>query len=145
MTSSHISQAGGPPPGFADARVGHAMHTGVISCVAETPLREVARILYDKHIHSLVVTGLGDSQSWGLISGLDLVNAAEADIDELIAADVAASEPVTVSALDPLSRATQLMLEHQVEHLIVIGAQDGEPIGVLSTLDVAAVMAGGGA
>lgn len=40
-------------------------------------------------------------------------------------------------------RAAQLMVEHGVAHLIVLDAASGHPIGVISTLDVAAVYASG--
>ncbi len=122
------------------------MHPGVISCSPETPLREVAHIVSTKHIHCLVVTSItehGAPPTWALISGLDLVGAAVDAFEELTAGELAATEPVTVSTNDPLDRAAQLMIEHQVEHLIVVGAEDGRPAGVLSTLDIAGVMAWG--
>lgn len=133
-------------PRLAHASVEDAMHPGVISCSPDTPLREVARIISNKHIHCLVVTSAverGAPPTWGLISGLDIVGAATGTFEERTAADVAATEPVTVSTDDPLDRAVQLMIEHQVEHLIVVGAESSRPVGVLSTLDVAGVMAWG--
>jgi CBS domain-containing protein len=133
-------------PRVAHARVDDAMHPGVISCTTETPLRDVARILATRHIHCLVVMNAADrgtQPSWGVISGLDLVGAAAGGLEERTAGQVAATEPVTVSTAESLERAAQLMLEHQVEHLIVVGAEDGRPVGVLSTLDIAGVLAWG--
>jgi CBS domain-containing protein len=130
----------------AHARVEDAMHPGVISCSPETPLGEVARVISTKHIHCLVVTsveGPGAPATWGFISGLDLVAAATDAFEERTAGDIAATKPVTASTDDPLERAAQLMLDHQVEHLIVVDAEDGRPVGVLSTLDIAGVMAWG--
>lgn len=132
-------------PRVAHARVEDAMRPGVISCQADTPLGEVARILATKHIHCLVVADPDDhggALSWGLISGLDLVGAADG-FENRVAGDIAATEPVRVSTDDRLEQAAQLMIDHQVEHLIVVGAQDGHPVGVLSTLDIAGVMAWG--
>lgn len=122
------------------------MHPGVISCVPETPLRDVARILATKQIHCLVVADPcepGVPPDWGVIAGLDLVDAATDAFDERTAADVAATELVTVSADDPLDRAARLLIQHRVTHLIVVGAGDGRPVGVLSTLDITGVMAWG--
>jgi CBS domain-containing protein len=48
-----------------------------------------------------------------------------------------------VSSEDRLDGAAQLMIEHQVDHVLVVGSQDGRPAGVLSTLDIAGVMAWG--
>jgi len=133
-------------PRMSHAQVQDAMRPGVISCGPETPLREVAGTMATKHIHSLVVTKIarfGSSPTWGMISALDLVAAAGEGLDERTAGEIAATEPVTVSGDDTLEHAAQLMVEHQVEHLLVVGAQDGRPVGVLSTLDIAGVMAWG--
>ena len=130
----------------AHARVEDAMHPGVISCSPETPVREVARIISTRHIHCLVVPSVaepGAPAAWGLISGLDLVASAADDVEERTAGELAATEPVTVSSDDRLDRAARLMVEHRVEHLIVVGPADGRPVGVLSTLDIAGVMAWG--
>lgn len=147
MNTSHSAPAGSfRLPRAAHARVDDAMHPGVFSCSPETPLREVARIISTKHIHCLVVESVaerGAPPTWALISGLDLVAAAADDLEERTAGEVAATEPVTVGTDDPLDRAAQLMVEHQVEHLIVVGAEDGSPVGVLSMLDIAGVMAWG--
>jgi CBS domain-containing protein len=133
-------------PRAAHARVEDAMHPGVISCSPDTPLRDVARTMSTKHIHCLVVPHVaarGAPPAWGLISGLDLVARAVGDADERTAGEIAATEPVTVSSDDRLDVAARLMVEHQVEHLIVVGAADGRPVGVLSTLDIAGVIAWG--
>ena len=44
---------------------------------------------------------------------------------------------------EPLAGAAQLMIEHGVSHLVVREAASGYPVGVLSTLDIAAVYASG--
>lgn len=43
---------------------------------------------------------------------------------------------------ESLRRAAQMMAEHGVTHLVVLDAASGYPVGVLSTLDVAAAYAG---
>jgi CBS domain-containing protein len=43
----------------------------------------------------------------------------------------------------PLREAAQLMLRHGVGHLVVIHPETLRPIGVLSTLDIAGVLAWG--
>jgi CBS domain-containing protein len=145
-TSQSASPGSFRLPRLTHARVEDAMHPGVISCSPETRLSEVARVISTKHIHSLVVTGAagpGTPPTWGLISGLELAAAATYPFEERTASDIAITEPVTVSTDDPLERAAELMVEHRVEHLMVVGAQDGRPVGVLSTLDIAGVMAWG--
>jgi CBS domain-containing protein len=134
-------------PRMTHAQVADAMRPGVITCAPETPLSEVARIMASKHIHCLVVArkaGHDEPPAWRMISSLDLVAAAaDSSAQRTSAGDAAAGEPVTVSTNDRLTWAAQLMAEHRIEHLLVLGAQDGRPAGVLSTLDIAGVMAWG--
>ena len=133
-------------PHASRARVADAMHPGVVTCSPDTPVRDVARIMATRHIHAVVVSmpiERGEPMAWSVVTALDLVNGYLERGEELCAADVSASEPVRVSTSDTLERAAQLMVEHNVDHLIVANAQDGHPVGVLSTLDVAGVFAWG--
>ncbi len=82
--------------------------------------------------------------SWRLLSDLDLVGAARrADIEDLTAGDVAASEPLSVTREDALEQAAQLMTAHAAAHLVVVDPRTGAPVGMLSTLDIAGTLAWG--
>jgi CBS domain-containing protein len=135
-------------PGSATApRLGHAvvadvMHPGVVSCPRETDLVTVARTMASHHIHAVVVSGMHPG-GWGLLSDLDLVAAALPGLPpNAEAGDHASTELLAVERDEPLARAAQIMVEHQVAHLLVLGAQ-GAPIGIVSTLDVAGAIAWG--
>ncbi|MGZ8698040.1 MAG: CBS domain-containing protein, partial [Gaiellaceae bacterium] len=65
-----------------------------------------------------------------------------ADLDEQTSRTIAATPALTVTTSDQLARAAQLMVEHEVSHLIVIEPQSARPIGVLSTLDITRALAG---
>jgi CBS domain-containing protein len=137
-------------PRLVHARVEDAMHPGVISVAPETPLREVARALSKHHIHCLIVArtdGPGERARWGLISSLELVRAALADgaegFEARTAGELALDDAPAVSTSDPLEHAAELMAAHRADHLIVVGAGDGRPEGVISTLDIAGVIAWG--
>jgi CBS domain-containing protein len=125
-----------------------AMHPGMISCPPETPLRTVARMMASYRVHAIVVHAHDDDElpggeSWGVVTDVDLVRAAvDENVDALTAKQVAATPALTVSSIDPLERALQLMVEHEVTHVIVVERHSGRPIGVLSTLDVARALAG---
>lgn len=56
---------------------------------------------------------------------------------ELTAGQIAATEPVTASPFDSLADVAQVMGDHDVAHLVVVDAKHGEPMGVISTLDLA--------
>jgi len=131
-------------PRLDHVRVADAMHAGVVTCAADTPLRDVARILAEHRIHCVAVPDIEGKglAAWGVVTDLDVVGAAAAgSVEGRTAGDVAASEALAISEDDVLERAVQLMSEHQVAHLVVVGAASGRPVGVLSTLDVAGLLA----
>jgi CBS domain-containing protein len=131
-------------PRLDHVRVADAMHAGVVTCAAETPLRDVARILAEHRIHCVAVPDIAGKglAAWAVVTDLDVVGAAAAgSVEGRTAGDVAASEALAISEDDVLERAVQLMSEHQVAHLVVVGAASGRPVGVLSTLDVAGLLA----
>src|SRR5205085_3432185 len=96
------------------------------------------------HIHCVAVPELdvdGDSR-WGIVSDLDVIGAAAAGVaEDIVAGQIAGTAALTTSDRERLDRAVQLMCEHQAAHLVVISASSGRPVGILSTLDVAAVLA----
>jgi CBS domain-containing protein len=134
-------------PRYEKARVYDAMRAGIFTCPAETSLRDVARIMATHHIHCVVVTDLPergkDGPAWGLVTDLDLTRAAGADADGRTAGETAATELITVAADESLPRAAQLMGEHDLSHLVVVHPSTRKPLGVLSTLDLAGVLAWG--
>jgi CBS domain-containing protein len=134
-------------PDFERARVSDAMRAGVLTCPPETSLKTVARMMATYHVHSIVVTapdGEGESErAWGVVSDTDVVAAAGPDIDYQTAGGTAATEVITVEAEETLKRAAQTMSEHEITHLIVVSAGSQRPVGVLSTLDIAGILAWG--
>jgi CBS domain-containing protein len=141
-------ETGPAPRTFEQLHVGDAMHAGVVTCPLETPLREVARMLATYRIHAVVVFGDDPAEIpgpalWGVVSDLDLVRAANApDFDSRSAGEIAATPLLMTPVDETLSRAAQLMSEHDVTHLVVADRRSGRPIGILSTLDVARALAG---
>jgi len=122
-------------------RVGDCMHRGILSCTADAPLSEVAGVMARHRVHAVVVTNGESTQPVGVVSDLDVV-AAGVSGEEPTALQAAATEPLSASTSESLQRAAQLMAEHGVSHLVVRDASSGEPVGILSTLDIAAVYAG---
>lgn len=121
--------------------VADAMHAGVISRPAETTVRELAATMAEEGIHCVVVSGLGRSgEEWGIASGLDVLRAVDAGGVDDPAREIAATELVTVSAAESLAHAARMMVQHEVTHLVVLDAE-GEPAGVLSSLDLANAIA----
>lgn len=133
-------------PSLTATRVSDAMTTGVIRCAPHTPLRQVAAIMAEARVHAVYVFDYGDEddvapEMWGLVSDLDLVAAARGDLDARTARDASVTPLIDVRTDDSLDRAAQLMSEYGVSHLAVVDPGTRQPVGVLSTLDVARVLA----
>jgi predicted transcriptional regulator len=97
-------------------------------------------------VHCVVVeeAGAPTADAWTVLSDRDLMAAAAADrLDQPVAASVAATSVPRIGAGEPLTHAAQLMSDHAVSHLVVVGDASGRPEGILSTLDVAAVLSAG--
>ena len=121
--------------------VADAMHEGVFACEREAPLSEVAATMARELVHCVVVdSGSGEAgPPWGIVSDLDVVAAALVrDLDDQSAGGSAGAPVVMVPPDETLERAAQLMTEHGTAHLIVVDRDRQRPIGVLSTLDIAA-------
>lgn len=124
-------------------RVREAMHQGIISVAPETTFRALAKLMADRRVHAIAISTPGNGNPRGIVSALDVVAAAITDPNRT-AGDLAATEVLTVSSRDRLDHAAQLMAEHELSHLIVTDAASGQPIGVLSTVDIVAVCGGRG-
>ena len=126
-----------------------AMQLGLFTCAADDPVEAVAQTMADQSIHCVVVAGIdrrthsGERLSWGIVSDLDLMAALDAAAGTATAGEVAGSEIVTVSPLDPLAVAVRLMTEHQTAHVVVVSPDTGRPAGMVSTLDVARAIGAG--
>lgn len=135
-------------PRLEHATVSDAMHPGVMCCEADATLTEVARLMATHHIHSVAVMGIAhdaprEKLVWGIVSDLDLLRAGFAGgTDQRIGA-IAKQPIVSVEPTLPLRDAVELMLGRDVSHVVVVEPATQRPVGVLSTLDVAGVLAWG--
>jgi CBS domain-containing protein len=125
---------------LSHVRVKDCMHHGVMTCREDDSIRHVARIMASYRVHAVVVTAGIGSKPLGIVSDLDVAGVAATGA-ELTAREAAATEPVSISSDASLDRAAQLMTEHAVSHLVVLDSAGGYPLGILSTLDIAAVYA----
>jgi CBS domain-containing protein len=128
---------------LAQTRVGDVMHPGVTTCPADAPLATVALSMAAHRIHCVAVAGIersGQHLKWGLIGDMDLVRAVHRGAFSEPAATIAATEPIAVREDDSLERVAALMVEHATSHVVVV-ARSGLPSGIVSTRDVAGVLA----
>jgi CBS domain-containing protein len=125
--------------------VADAMRPGILTCAPATPLPKVAWLMATRRVHCLLVRGVDPAAplSFAVLSDLDLARAAsDGVVQTLTARDVARSPLITVPPDATLHHAADLMARHACTHLVVAEGPTREPVGVLSTLDVAAALAG---
>ena len=89
-----------------------AMRHGILSCVSDASLRDAARTMVLHHVHTIMVSDPADESILGLVTDSSL-----------------------------LVIAAELMHDDGIAHLIVSYPHTGNPIGMLSTLDVAGILA----
>jgi len=141
MTTAYARQTY-PGASLASVRVEETMHRGVVGCRPDASLFAVARLMAAHRIHAVVVADGSAESQWGIVSDLDLAGAASAGaLHERTAGEAATTPAVAVSPDESLARAAQLMREYDTHHLIVLARGSRRPIGIVSTLDVADVVA----
>jgi CBS domain-containing protein len=134
-------------PSLSHAAVSDAMHPGILSCEPDATLPDVARMMATHHVHCLAVVGISHEDPpcgvWGVISDLDLVRAGIRDGGAGTARALAQQPVVTVESTMPLREAGEVMLANGVSHLVVVEPKTERPVGILSTADIAGVLAWG--
>jgi CBS domain-containing protein/nucleotide-binding universal stress UspA family protein len=129
-------------PSLETYTVLNALQLGLIERPADADVRSLAAAMAEHRVHSVVVKGIQGPLGWGIVSDLDLMAAMRPEVGDTTAGQIAATDPVIVQAADTLAHAAQLMAEHQTAHLIVVDPVTREPVGIVSTLDIARYMAG---
>ena len=120
----------------------NALQLGLVERPADADVRSLAQAMAEHTVHSVVIRGLERPRTWGIVSDLDLMAAMRPELLDATAGQLAASDPLVVDPDETLGRAAQLMAEHQTAHLVVVDPATDEPVGILSSLDVARFMAG---
>ena len=134
-------------PSFEHATAADAMRPRVLTCTPETPLVTVAQRMAGEHVHALVVMrprggNAGERRAWGVLTDRDLLAHARR-VDELTAADVASPAVLEIRPADSLADVADRMLAAGTSHAIVEEPSTGRPVGVVSTLDIAGILAWG--
>jgi CBS domain-containing protein len=118
------------------------MHRGVLTCVRDTPIQDVARQMSELDVSALVVVN-EDGVMVGLISRTDLVNARLYEQywkhwRGLTAGHIMVTDVVSVRPEDPLTHASKLMMERKIHRVVVVEESEKgvKPVGVLSVTDL---------
>src|SRR5512143_3563643 len=113
------------------------MHPGLLTCKPDASLGQVAVLLFQNHVHALVVEDRA-GRTLGIISDFDLLAGEWLSSDpeslaamrKLTASDLMSHPVDSVEASVPLSEAVNELIEKQVSRLLV--TENGKPVGVMS-------------
>lgn len=127
ITGRHALQA---------VEAGEVMAPGLVACPPGAALTEVATLMGVHQVHSVVV----DPAAPRLITARDVVRAVLAGSTN--AREVLADPTPSVSPHDTLHAVARRMVDDQVAHVLVRERDEGQAHGVISSFDIAAVLAG---
>lgn len=129
-----------------ERQVVDVMHHGIISCQADTPVSQVATMMRDHDISSVVVLSGGD-ELCGIITQSDMIKTLgirhfERRPWNLLAEHIMTAEVVTAAPSMSLDEAASLMTERRIHRLVVVDpATPTKPIGVCSMTDIVRALA----
>jgi CBS domain-containing protein len=128
------------------ASVRDVMHPGIVSCSRAATPSEVARVMVSCRVHSVAVLGLShdgrdDPLIWGIVSDLDLLRALTERPAPATAGELARQPVITIRSTAPIQEAARAMVAQGTQHLVVVDPDRQMPLGIISTLDVADVLA----
>ena len=119
--------------------LGELCDTDVVTTTPETRVSDVARMMRDRHVGSIVV--VDGKRPVGILTDRDLAIRVVASglAGETLVRDVMTSDPVCARDDSGLADAAQLMREHGVRRLPVLDAA-GELVGVVTLDDLLALL-----
>ena len=125
-------------------KVGEMCTRGVVSVTEATALRDVAKLMSERHVGAVVVVAKTSPQkAAGIITDRDIVRAQlehVADLSRLRVADVMTSDPFTVRDDEVLEDAIEAMGARRVRRAPVVSTQ-GALVGFVSTDDLVSEVA----
>jgi CBS domain-containing protein len=90
-------------------------------------------------IHAVVVP-LDEPEGWGIVSDRELIAATDTG-GAATAGELASRPGLYVTPVADLALVIGLLRQNALHHLIVVDQGSGRPVGIISTLDVAEVLA----
>ena len=133
-------------PSLEHATAGDAMRPQVLACTPDTPLVTAAQRMAGEHIHALVVLRqAGDDargRAWAVLSDRDILPHAE-EAETMTAGEAASESVLTAEPADRLTELAGRMARHGVSHAVIVDPRTDRPVGIVSTLDIAGIIAWG--
>ncbi|AKG91611.1 CBS domain [Geoglobus ahangari] len=122
-------------------RIGDFMQRDVVMVDGKTKVIDVARIMGEKRIGSVIVTR--DGEPYGIFTERDFFSKAVLDDGLENAVSNYASTPlITVSPDFSVSEASRIMADMKVRRLVVV--EEGKVVGIFTASDLVRALAGRG-
>lgn len=123
----------------------HLMSKKVISCSGDSSILEVARLLRDNGVGSVIILNefSDGGRPAGIITDRDLSSKVLADNvspNDVTAKDVMSAPTISVRENNSIAEAINLMRDHQIKRLTVVDLR-GRLVGVISADDIFSAMA----
>jgi CBS domain-containing protein len=123
------------------ATAADAMRRGVVTCDPDSRLAAVAATVASNAFHAAVILAPDNPRAL-VVTDLDLIRAALSGGGEQTAAQMASEPMATIAPSARLEEAVALMAARDLAHLLVADPAADWPAGVLSSFDIASMLAG---
>lgn len=119
------------------------MSRRVMSCTAETTVREAAQRMAEHGVNALVVVQEATGELEGIVSRSDLARVYDTDYDATLVEAIMSQAVETIIPDIPVSAAVLIMLDRSVDRLVIMHAKPApqRPVGILSLSDIVRDMA----
>jgi predicted transcriptional regulator len=123
-------------------RVCDLMHKGVVSCFSDDSAKDVARIMENNQLRSVVVINQ-QGEVWGLITYSEMIRCYGKNLEKIRAADIMRPYRIEIDPQWPVENAILIMKKLKYYHLIIVDPHVGTkwPVGMLTSFDVVRHMA----
>ena len=123
-------------------RVGDVMHRGIVSCARGSTACEIAQLMISEGVHCVAVRSPSPEPGhppliWGIVTDLNLLRALAEGNSDATAETLAGGQVIRVRPTQTISEAADVMVRSGAHHVVVIDPDDLQPIGMLSTTDIA--------
>ena len=102
-------------------------------------IQEAAKKMKEKDVSSLVVVVDNQNKPQGIVTERDIVRKAcvnDIRTNAVTLGEVMSSPIITIDSNESASKAVDMMLQHNVRHLLVVSKNDSKPIGIITPLDI---------
>jgi CBS domain-containing protein len=102
-------------------------------------VQEAAKKMKEKDVSSLVVVD-NQNKPQGIITERDIVRKVcinDTSTSAVTLRDIMSSPVITIDSTESASKAVDMMLQHNVRHLLVVNKpNDSKPVGIITPLDI---------